>query len=215
MTQTNRALHRAKGWRIVALCSGTAFIAMLALAKLLPGHLHAWDDPIAALVLPFQTTGMAAVFMGITELGDGYALGAVSLGAVYLFHLSRFNTIRLGMLLGATYLSMLAAKLYVARIRPEELPWLDPFSGFAFPSGHAALATALYGFIAVMAYRRARTPLARTLSVLIPLLLILLVGGSRIVLNAHYTTDVIGGFFLGTFWLALLLMPLRSPLRRL
>lgn len=196
------------------MVSGALFLGLLSIAYVSPSTLHIGDDSIAAAIFPLQTVGMIALFRGITELGDGIALAAVSIGVFYLLHLSRTNTVRLALLMSGTYLSMIAAKLFVGRMRPETLPWLDPFSGFAFPSGHAALATALYGFIAVLAYRRARTAVGRVLSVVLPLLVILTIGGSRILLSAHYASDVVGGFFLGLFWLSLVFILQKAPLRR-
>lgn len=209
----SRTVH-SRYWRITGLLSGAIFLILLYIAYVSPSALHVWDDTVALAVLPFQTVGTIALFRGITELGDGIALAVVAIGVFYLFHLSRTNMIRLALLMSGTYLSMVLVKSFVGRMRPEALPWLDPFSGFAFPSGHAALTTALYGFIAVLAYRRSHTPLARVLSIVLPLFVILAIGGSRILLNAHYASDVIGGFFLGLTWLSLILMLRKASPRR-
>lgn len=74
-------------------------------------------------------------------------------------------------------------------------------AGFAFPSGHAALSMAYYGFLATLLIspksgRRHRLAAAGLL------VLISCIGFSRIYLNVHYFSDVLAGLVLG--WLVLL-----------
>ena len=61
--------------------------------------------------------------------------------------------------------------------------------GFSFPSGHSTNAVTVYGSIAAQLKKRWMTCLA----VLLPLL----VGFSRVVVGAHYPTDVLAGWALG------------------
>ncbi len=104
-------------------------------------------------------------------------------------------------------------KNVVARRRPyfdhEEIDILrvvepdhDPFDiaaqGFSFPSGHSANAACLYGSLA----NTFRIRSLRVLAVLLPLL----VGASRIVVGAHYPTDVLAGWCVGA--VSMLLVPL-------
>ncbi|HWU24672.1 MAG TPA: phosphatase PAP2 family protein, partial [Candidatus Paceibacterota bacterium] len=111
--------------------------------------------------------------------------------------------------------SMGIAKMFVERARPSVLTWLDPSNTYSFPSGHATLSAAFYGFVSVQLYRRSHTRLTRILSLLIPMLLIALISVSRIILNYHYFTDVLAGILLGLFWLAVIFMlPKPRPILR-
>ena len=74
-------------------------------------------------------------------------------------------------------------------------------SSFSFPSGHALFATCFFGGIAVLLSHRLRElGSAEVLVWLAALVLILLIGVSRIYLGVHYPTDVIGGFAVGDRW---------------
>ena len=74
----------------------------------------------------------------------------------------------------------------------------------SFPSGHAARAAAMVGLAAHVARREGLLPpaVARSLAVAIPLA----VGGSRIHVDRHWATDVIGGLGYGAAAAALCAM---------
>ena len=61
--------------------------------------------------------------------------------------------------------------------------------GYSFPSGHATNSVTLYGFLAL----KTKKKWMRIPAVILPLL----VGFSRIVVGAHYPTDVLGGWAVG------------------
>lgn len=95
---------------------------------------------------------------------------------------------------GLVVLGVHVAKDWIDRARPD-----DPITntvGSAYPSGHAAYATA-YVAMAVIAARVLDGIVSRTALVLAAVLVAATIGGSRIYLRAHYLSDVIGGFGLG------------------
>jgi len=70
-------------------------------------------------------------------------------------------------------------------------------TSFAYPSGHAALSIAFYGF-ATYAIVRAGVPDALKAGVaVVASVMIVGIGWSRLALGAHYPTDLIGGYLLG------------------
>ena len=74
---------------------------------------------------------------------------------------------------------------------------------YSFPSGHATTAMALYGFIAYLLIRFNQDFAQKIRIFTIAILFILLIGLSRVVLNQHYLSDVLGGYLVGAFWLTL------------
>lgn len=74
---------------------------------------------------------------------------------------------------------------------------------YSFPSGHATTAMALYGFIAYLLIRFHQDFAQKIRIFTIAILFILLIGLSRVVLNQHYLSDVLGGYLVGAFWLTL------------
>jgi undecaprenyl-diphosphatase len=175
---------------------------------LAPGALTAVDALITGFSTPLQTLRGVEIFLVITALGGGVGIIAVAVGFAYIARLSTSSVLRLTLLMLGVLVTNRVAKEFFARARPDALSWLAALPSFSFPSAHATSALALYGFVAVVLYRRTR----RMSVVLLPAVIVLLVGMSRIVLAAHYFTDVLGGYLLG---LALLAFAFALPLERL
>ena len=103
--------------------------------------------------------------------------------------------------IGATSALVHAAKLLIGRARPELFAELGAYSlapftpdnlYHSFPSGHSAAVGALFGALAMLA------PRLRPLFVLGALA----IGVSRVVVGAHYPSDVAAGLLLG-LWTAI------------
>lgn len=71
----------------------------------------------------------------------------------------------------------------------------------SFPSGHALGSVVAVGALLLVGLPFVRRPLRRPL-VGLGLLLVLLIGFSRLGLGVHYLSDVLGGWVLGAGWLA-------------
>ncbi|MFL0199717.1 phosphatase PAP2 family protein [Exiguobacterium acetylicum] len=65
--------------------------------------------------------------------------------------------------------------------------------GYSFPSGHSAMAFAVYTGFLVVAFRHLKTG-GKVLVSILTIGLFLAMGASRIILNVHYFSDVIGGY---------------------
>ena len=72
----------------------------------------------------------------------------------------------------------------------------------AFPSGHLAQIVSAYGFLVFLWMRASRSVIERTLAVLLLLGGAGTVGLARLVLGAHWPSDLIAGAVTGAVWLA-------------
>ena len=88
-------------------------------------------------------------------------------------------------------------KELVQRARPFNA--LVSETSFSFPSGHATSAVVFFGLLIYLFIIKNKSFLSRSLFTLICFILILIIGFSRLILNVHWFSDVIGGFFLGLF----------------
>lgn len=92
-------------------------------------------------------------------------------------------------------------KLTFNRPRPDVFPWRTQHVGLAsFPSGHAMTSIVVYGTLAFLVARLAPTRWLRRLVWIVAILVIVLVGLSRLYLGVHYPSDVLAGFLIGAAW---------------
>jgi membrane-associated phospholipid phosphatase len=116
---------------------------------------------------------------------------------------------------GSTALTF-GLKLGFERPRP---PFHDPdltVSTFSFPSGHATSSLAVYGAFAIVVLRGAQGWKQYALVISALVMLLALIGFSRVYLGAHYFSDVLAGFSVGTAWLMIcvLVLTVREARRR-
>lgn len=106
-------------------------------------------------------------------------------------------------LVGSTLLNE-GLKLLFRRLRPDILI-LHEAGGYSFPSGHSMAAMTFYGLLAYLAYRYGPQGYQRVLC-LLPCLLIVAVGLSRIYLGVHFASDVLAGYLAGICWLGVFIV---------
>lgn len=188
---------------MVAALSGIAFLFMAFAQLYAPSIVRILDMPLTAFVSPFQTYEVVQASLLVTALGDVAGVVAIALGSAFFMRHHQRYVLMLAISLMGTTLVANTVKVLVSRTRPEMLLWLDPFLSFSFPSGHATATMALFGFLAVAASRLIAAGSLRTLAVGASILVIVLVGASRILLGAHFLSDVIGGWLLGLTFVAL------------
>lgn len=73
----------------------------------------------------------------------------------------------------------------------------------SFPSGHVTMYTAFFGYLWFLTYSHLKNSTHRTILLIIFALLIVLIAPSRIYLGAHWASDTLGAYLLGSIWLLL------------
>jgi undecaprenyl-diphosphatase len=92
-------------------------------------------------------------------------------------------------------------KISFNRPRPDVFPWRTQHVGLAsFPSGHAMTSIVVYGTLAFLIARLAPTKWQRRLVWAVAMLVVAVVGLSRLYLGVHYPSDVLAGFVIGGAW---------------
>ena len=161
------------------------------------------DNSVAAWVHdhrnPWSTSGLKA----ITELGNikvviGFAIVLVIVDAFR--RRNRWSFLFLVTVLAGMEASMLVVKDIVERVRPTFNPAAATL-GPSFPSGHSATAAAFYAAAALIIGRTLRRP-ARQLVIAAAIGIAVAVAASRVLLDLHWLSDVVGGLALGWAWFA-------------
>ncbi len=100
------------------------------------------------------------------------------------------------------------------RARPRFNDPILTLTSYSFPSGHTMMATVLYGVLGALIISQVRNWIWRALAVVSAVIMIVLVGFSRIYLGAHYLSDVLGAMAEGVAWLAVCLTGIDTWRRR-
>ena len=188
--------------------SGLAFFAMLSDeigegetgridAAILIGLRHAGD-----LGVPLGPAWLPQTAVDLSALGGFTVLWLLTLAAAgYLLMTGRrTDAILLAGSIGGGSLLNAALKLFFGRERPEVVPHLVQVSNASYPSGHAMLSAVAYLTIAAMLARGEKRLAPRLYLLALAVVLVVLIGLSRLYLGVHWPSDVLGGWCLGSAW---------------
>jgi undecaprenyl-diphosphatase len=197
-----RDTTKATGWLLtVALGAITGLtLAVGLLLEMVQTHagFARWDDSAARWGAAHTTGTAESVLRIVTQLGSTPVIIALCLG-VSIVEYRRLPTRAVPAFIATVVVSQLAItnliKVAVGRERPN-IARLVTASGFSFPSGHTAASAAACAAIALVVGRRRSL---RTKAILAGVAggIAVAVATSRILLGAHWLTDVIAGAALG------------------
>ncbi len=163
--------------------------------------LQTLDSLVANFFLTLRTPLLTQVFEFITVFGSPLATAIITLILAIIIY-KKHRTYLLPLLttsIGAG-ITIYTTKIFFHRLRP--LDALVTEKSFSFPSGHALIAIALYGLLTYIIYLNLKNKSQKIATVSIGTILILLIGISRLYLGVHYGSDVLGGYIIGSLWLA-------------
>ncbi|HEX6333530.1 MAG TPA: phosphatase PAP2 family protein [Flavisolibacter sp.] len=177
---------------------------------------HEFDMRVLGWVNGVHTRQMTKVMRAITHLAsrEFLQIGYSVLLLWFLLVLKRKRVAADIAAIGITgFLINFSLKRLFQRVRPDG-QLIEELKNFSFPSGHASGGFIFYGLVTYLVWKE---DISRTwkwiISVLL-LLIVLLIGFSRIYLRVHYATDVIAGFCVGLAWLTMALWLLERLKRR-
>jgi membrane-associated phospholipid phosphatase len=172
---------------------------------------NTFDYTVFLFLEHFTSPRITLIFRIITFLGSFYfLLGACSFLFIYFMFVRRHHWYSLKIPVvaaGSITVNIILKEIFT---RPRPLFPLDSARGFSFPSGHAMVAYSFYGLLIFVAWREITNKTLRNGICMVLLILIHLIGLSRIYLRVHYASDVMAGFALGVIWLIISIMSLRQ-----
>jgi undecaprenyl-diphosphatase len=101
------------------------------------------------------------------------------------------------------------------RPRPLDQVFVIAHRGFAFPSGHALISIIFYGFLGYILVHSFKKRWLKIIITIVTILVIFLIGVSRVYLGVHWATDVVGGWLLGGALLSGLILLFRMVHRKI
>ena len=161
----------------------------------LKGNLLTFDYQVFSFLHYYLLSDILTFFLKmITYMGSAWFLGIITLMILY-FYKNKFIGIRLGInLFLVSMLNLLLKNIFLIP-RPDTLTLISE-NGFSYPSGHAMTSLAFYGFLIYLVYQKMKPSILKKMIILLFILLIFLIGFSRIYLGVHHFSDILGGYLI-------------------
>ena len=201
--------------RVLIVGALLALFASLTVAVTQFGAVNRMDADASAEAHDSMSQGSVNWAERLADLASTQTALIVTLVGVLILLATRHfrGALALGMAYGVTQGVVHLAKEIVARPRPEANSIAEAAGGFSFPSAHSATSVAVYATIALILIRASRRGHNRIAIASLAATLVFSVGLSRVLLGAHYPTDVLAGWAFGALlaslcWLAATKVPL-------
>lgn len=163
---------------------------MLAMRE--PGDLRVAQGPI----------WLKQVMVDVTALGGGTILTLIVIMTAGFLAIRR-HWLTFWLILGGTISGSWAVgliKATVARPRPVLFDHIVDAWSASFPSGHAANSAIVYLTLALLLMQIVEQRVARWYLIGAAVVLVMLIGVSRVYLGVHWPSDVLAGWSFGTLW---------------
>ena len=173
-----------------------------------------FDATVRYAMRQIQSPMWTSLFLIVTKLGSTVYLTIVGCAAGIVFIILRwFGPLLLLIITMAGQAALNRGCKYVfPRPRPQALINYPAIESLSFPSGHAVASLCLYFVIAWSITTHLENPAVKVAIWICTVILVFLIGMSRVYIGVHYPTDVVGGFLAGLIWTAAILSTDRRPL---
>jgi undecaprenyl-diphosphatase len=203
-----------KAWAAVALLSVemVLIVALFLVSLLLFAYLirrvivlqkTGFDQEVFKFLEPYVSEANNQFMLAVTFLGTHRFLIPANLALIAYFLFIRrhkWYSIKVPAIALSSLGLMFGLKHFFGRPRPN-VPLLFEAEGLSFPSGHALFSITFYGLLVYIIYHGIKNKGAKWTLIVFLVLLMLVIGFSRVYLRVHYASDVIAGFSVGFMWL--------------
>ena len=180
----------------------------------LEGETKHFDAAVLTTIHQYSSPFLTSIMRVLTHLGSTTFLMLVSVFLVFLGLRRQRAAVLLAITMGGAALLIWVLKLEFQRARPVPFFELSQPKTYSFPSGHALGAFCFYGALAAIISDRMQNRRGRLITWSVAVLLIVLIGFSRIYLGVHYPSDVLAGYAAGLVWVMTVASVDRLLLRR-
>jgi membrane-associated phospholipid phosphatase len=201
-SQRSLGLHLFVGLLVIAL--GILLFGLLARSVPDNAALVQFDQNLALALHAWARPVPTTIFIFFSLLGFQVLWGIVLVVGVVLAIQRRWTYLITWAVAwaGGEILNQLLKQLF-ARPRPVFADPLQSAANYSFPSGHAMFSVIAYGVLAYFVLLGLSQRWQRIAVIVGTLLLVWLIGLSRIYLGVHYFSDVVAGYAAGSAWLSI------------
>jgi undecaprenyl-diphosphatase len=203
-----------KAWAAVALLSAemlaivVVFITALLLfayliRRVIVLHQTRFDQSVFSFLQQYVSDRNTDIMLVFTFLGTHKFLIPANLVLIAYFLFikkHKWYSIKIPAIALTSLGLMFGLKYLFGRPRPA-VPLVFHAEGLSFPSGHALFSVSFYGLLIYIIYKTVENKPVKWAAITLLLLMLFIIGFSRVYLRVHYASDVIAGFCVGFIWL--------------
>ena len=156
-------------------------------------------------IMEDEQTWLTGMMIDITALGGTTIIFMITAAVVFYLLIQKqyeFMWLILIATIGGAILSFGLKELF-ARERPPLIYHLLTVKSLSFPSGHAMMSSVVYLTQGALLAKVQSNKNLRVYILLVAIILVFLIGISRIYFGVHYPTDVLAGWSVGLAWASL------------
>jgi undecaprenyl-diphosphatase len=171
--------------------------------EMLKGDTVQFDATLRAAIHKLASPTLTQAMVAFSFLGSTVLISTLSVLAalLFLYFRMRREAVLIAIIVAGSYALEIGLKHAFHRARPAAF-FGDVPSSYSFPSGHAMVSFCFYGALAILISTHVPPGAGRWLIWGTAILLIALIGISRIYLGVHYPSDVVAGYSAGSIWMA-------------
>lgn len=189
-------LKRIKEKRRLTICIVCLSLFVYTLSVAFSTEINKLDN-----IIILRNEFMSSIFKVITCFGDWYTIVIITLLSLFIKNKKYFKYITLNAIVITITNQML--KIIIHRPRPSINNRVINALGYSYPSGHAMISTAFYGFIFYLVWKSNLKTCYKIIINSLIVILIISICFSRVYLGVHYITDVIAGSSLSMIYLCI------------
>ena len=186
-----------RDWAVVVLLGALSLFGVAKIGEdVFAQESTGFDEAVQRWMLAHEHPWLTRLFVAITTAGSVGPMAALAVaGAAYLWYRGKRRVAATVLLAPVAAVAVFnVVKHAYSRPRPVGLGGIVA-SSYSFPSGHATASAAVCATLGYVYWREGftRRSVALTFAILVPFL----IGVSRLYLNVHWATDVLGGWSAG------------------
>lgn len=185
------SIIKKNSWWLILFIS--AIIVIYLATSILKNEIIQMDTFFNTLIVEhLRNDFLTPIMKFFTFFGSATMLIIITILAIFISK-NHQRSIFISLNLLIVFLSSQLLKVIIQRERPFGQSLITE-KGFSFPSGHSMVSTAFYGLMIYLIYKYCKNRNLKYFLITTLVILILLIGVSRVYLGVHYFSDVFAGF---------------------
>lgn len=191
-----------RNWKLYLTISLVIMLIVLLLMIIFKDYLKIDSFIIDIIIKYFRSDNLTDIMLIITNLCSSFVLFGIVIFSLIFFK-NKKVPLNLIINIACTFCISYLIKIIIKRPRPFDIALIEELS-YSFPSSHSMISIVFYSLLIYYIRKYVKDKNQKFILSIFFVVIIILIGFSRIYLGVHYLSDVIGGYLIGIIYLIFL-----------